>query len=106
MLLVFKTHIVWFAFRDNSAITEEQRAIAETLDRRKVVGNKDDGSARFLQSLYMLQTLPLKWDVTNGKNLVEEKNVGIQVRRDRKAQAEAHTSGVPLYRNIDKISNP
>jgi len=63
--------------------------------------HKDYGAAAFPQFRDAVETLCLKRNITNGKNLVEQHDVGIQMGRDREAQANIHSRRIALHWNVN-----
>ena len=70
---------------------EQDGAVAQALDRGQVVRDEKTGDAAVPELLDPLQALDLKFGVADGEHLVDEQDVGFEVRRDR--EPEPH--GIP-----------
>src|SRR5213593_2031952 len=57
------------------------------------------------ESIQPLQALLLKNLVTDGKNLIDDKDVGLDGGGNSKSQAEHHAGGVRAQRRIDKVAH-
>ena len=53
--------------------------------------------------LHFAKTFLLKLRVANGQYLVDHKNLRIEMRRDRKGEADIHSAAVMLHRGIEKL---
>ena len=76
---------------DHLSVIEQQNAIAQILDGTQVVRNEHNGFARALQLRHPVDAFRLKICIANGENFVEQKNVGLEVRRDCKSQPQIHS---------------
>src|SRR5215469_4874042 len=45
----------------------------------------------------------LKANVTDGKNLVDQQNFGLEVRGNGECQADVHSAGIVLHRRVDEL---
>src|SRR5262249_41043208 len=91
------------AVEHDRAVLEQDRAIAETLDRLGIVGDEDDRPAAALELVDLAEALPLVLLVADGEHLVKEEHVGPDVRRDRETEAHVHPRGVGADREVDEL---
>src|SRR5919106_3487306 len=82
---------------------EEHRALAEPLDRGRVVRDEDDGAAVLLEREDPPEALPLERLVADGEDLVEEEDVGIEESGDGEAEAHGHPGRVRADRPVDRV---
>ncbi len=87
----------------DTPVVEEHRALAEALDRRGVVGDEDDRAALLLEPEDPPEALPLERLVTDGEDLVEQEDVGVEERRDREAEPHGHPGRVRPHRTVDRV---
>ena len=80
------------------ASPQEHGALAETLDRRRVVRDEDDRAAAVLELEDLAEALALEGFVADGEDLVEQQDVRLEVRRDREAEPHVHPGGVRAHR--------
>ena len=65
--------------------------------------NEQNRAAALFELEDLPETLALERLVPNGKDLVEEEDVGPQVRRDRKAESHVHPRRVGADRQVDEL---
>ena len=82
---------------------EEHRALAQPLDGRGVVGHEDDRPALLLEGEDAAEALPLEGLVSDGEDLVEEEDVGVEERGDREPEPHGHTRRVRPDRSVDRV---
>ena len=54
---------------------------------------------------HLAQALLLELDVADGQHLVDDQDVGLEVRRDGERQAHVHAAGVALDRRVEELSD-
>ena len=74
----------------DGTVLQEDCAVAQPLNRRRVVRDEDDRAALLLELEDLAEALALKGLVADGENLVEQQHVGLDVRGDREAEAHVH----------------
>src|SRR5256885_4144379 len=72
------------------------------LDGGHVVRDEQHCATFRLQVAHRAKALPLKSDVADSEYLVDEQDVGIEVRRDGETQSHPHARRIPLDRSVDK----
>ena len=82
---------------------EQHRALAQPLDRGSVVRDEDDRAARLLEGEDPPEALPLERLVADGKDLVEEEDVGVEEGSDREAEPHGHPGRVGANRPVDRV---
>ena len=88
---------------DLLAVREQDRALAQPLDRLSVVGDEQDRASLILERCDDAEALPLEVLVTDREDLVEEQHVGLQERGDREPQAHRHAGGVGANGPVDRV---
>ena len=71
-----------------------------------IVRDEDDGGPVGFQLADLVEAFDLEPLVTDGENLVHEQDVGFEVGRDRKPQANRHTGAIGLDRRVDELGDP
>src|SRR3990172_3172966 len=102
---VLRNDIPHVAFRGDSSSVQEVCHVAQALDHGEVVADEDDRPAFTRGIFHLPETLPLKRDVADREDFVDQKDVGLQVCGDRKSQPDPHPGRVPLDRRIDELSS-
>jgi hypothetical protein len=87
----------------DAAALEEHGALAEPLHGHGVVRNEHDRASRLLEGEDAAEALSLERLVADGKDLVEEKDVGVEEGRDREAEAHRHPGRVRPDRPVDRV---
>ena len=103
---VLDDRLVRRAVERDEPVLQQHRAIAEALDRRSVVRDEDDRAAALLELEDLAEALPLERLVADGEHLVEQQDVGLDVRGDREAEAHVHPRRVRAHRQVDEVLEP
>ena len=85
------------------ALAEEHGALAQALDLSRVVRDEDDRAATLLELEDLAEALALEGLVADGEDLVEQEDVGVEVRGDREAEPHVHPRGVGAHRPVDRL---
>ena len=85
------------------ALPQEHGAVAQPLDRLRVVGDEQDRPAAVLELGDLAEALALELLVADGEHLVEQQHVGLDVRGDREAEAHVHARRVGAHRQVDEL---
>ena len=56
------------------------------------------------QFLHLLITLFLKLGISHAQDLIDQHDIRLKNRRDRKCQFRIHTARIRLHRHVDKFS--
>ena len=83
-------------------MVEHEHAVAETLDRRQIVRDEHDRAPLDRRLAHLLQRASLEIHVSDGKHLVDDEDLGIEVGRDGEGQANEHAARVALHRGVDE----
>ncbi len=100
--VVARDRVVRRAVELEAAVHEQHRALAQLLDRGRVVRDEDDRPAAPLELEDLAEALLLEGLVPDGEDLVEEQDVGGQVRRDGEAEAHVHAGRVGADGEVDR----
>src|SRR5580765_8029882 len=65
--------------------------------------NEDDRAAVPVEVANSVDALALEGSVADREDLVQQQDVGIEMRRDRKAEAHEHPGRVGANRNVDEV---
>ena len=84
------------------ALPQQHRTVAQPLDRLCVVRDEDDRAAAPLELGDLAEALALERLVADGEHLVEQQHVGLDVRRDREAEAHVHPGRVRPHGQVDE----
>src|SRR4051812_12930919 len=95
--------IVRRAVEEHGAVLEEHCAVAETLDRGRVVRYEHDGPAALLEVEDLAEALALERLVADGEHLVQQENVGFDVRCDRETEPHVHPRRVGAHGQVDEV---
>ena len=87
---------------DDAALVEQVRALADALHGDEVVADEDHGAALAGDGVHLGEALALELGVAHGEDLVDEQDVGLQVRADREREAHEHAARVALDRRVDE----
>ena len=82
---------------------EEDRPLAQALDRLRIVRYEQNRAASILEGRDDAEAFPLKVLVTDGEDLVEEENVRLEERGDRKPEPHRHAARVGADRPVDRV---
>ena len=85
---------------EHAPVLEHDRAVAEPLDRARVVRDEDDRPAGALEVADPAEALLLERLVANGEHLVEQQHVRLDVHRDREAEPHVHPGRVRAHRDV------
>ena len=104
-LMVLANHVARAPFRGDAAVTHEDDALAEPLDRGEIVRDEHDRRAGLLELLDALHALRLERRVADGEHLVEQEDLRIEMRRDGEAEPHVHARRVALHRRVDELTH-
>ncbi len=96
--MVVDERVVRRAVERDASVAQQHRAVAQPLDGRRVVRDEDDRAAALLEVEDLAEALALEVLVADREDLVEEQDVCVEVRRDRKPQAHVHARRVRAHR--------
>ena len=65
--------------------------------------DEDDRAAALLELEDLAEALALEGLVADGEDLVEEQDVGVEVRGDREAEPHVHPRRVGAHRPVDRV---
>ena len=85
------------------AVLEVDAAAAERLDHRHVVADEEDGPARGGDLVHLAEALALERGVADGQHLVDDQDLGLEVRGDREGQPHVHAARVALDRRVEEL---
>ena len=85
------------------AVVQPGHLVAHTLDLVNGVADQNDRRAAGQQLGHPLFTLLLKQEVTDGKDLVGNQDVGLRYRCHGERQTRDHAGGVVFQRHVEKI---
>ena len=88
--------------RDDAAVLEEHAFRTEALHRVDVVAHEEHRPAAARDVAHAAQALLLKGRVADGEHLVDEQDVGLEVRGHRECQLHVHAARIALDRRIDE----
>ena len=92
------------AVEDQPAVGEEQRARAQVLERHQVVAHVEDRAALVGRDrLHLLKALGLETGVADRQDLVDDEDLGVEVRGHREREAHPHAARVPLDRRLEEL---
>src|SRR5581483_2180392 len=90
---------------DHASALEHDRVVAETGYRAHVVAHEKDGATA---SRHLLDTgvgPGLKLGVADGEHLVEEQDLGVEVRGDGERESHLHPRRIPLDGDVDEVAD-
>ena len=96
-------HLGRAAFADDAAAVDLDRTVAHLRDRRELVGDEDHRASGVSELLHPAETAPLELCVANGQHLVDEEDLGFQMRSDGESEAHVHAARVPLHGRVDEL---
>ena len=79
---------------------KHDRAVAEPLDRARIVGHEDDGPSRTLEVPDPPEALLLERLVSDGQHLVEQQHVRLDVHRHGEPEAHVHPGRVGTHWHV------
>ena len=98
-----RDRLVHRAVERERASLQEHRAVAQALDRGRVVRDEEDRAAALLEGRDHAEALALEALVADREDLVEEQHVGLEERGDREPEPHRHAGGVRLDRPVDRV---
>ena len=96
-------HLVRFAHVHGDPALEQQRPVAEALQRAHVVRDEHDRPAAVAQIVEDVEALLLEGGVADGEHLVDHQDVGVDLDRHRERQAHVHPRGVVLELEVPEL---
>src|SRR5205085_12218094 len=78
LLQVRADHLRRGSVAKDPAAVEENRSLTEAGDRRHAVGNEQDGASLPTDVLHLAETLLLKRSVSDGQDLVDDQDLGLE----------------------------
>ena len=75
---------------------------AEPLDRLEVVADEEDRAALRAHVVHLAEALLLERGVADREHLVDEEDLGLEVRGDGEREAQVHAARVALHRRVDE----
>src|SRR3954451_182497 len=78
---------------------------AQGLDHGHVVTDEEDGPPLRSDLADLPEALPLERKVAHGEHLVDEQDLGLQMRGYRKCEPDRHTTRVALDRSVQERAN-
>lgn len=86
------------------AALQHDRLVAEGVDHVDVVADEQDGLATLLEVLDPVKRLQRKARIANRQRFVDDKNIGVDRRRDGEGQARLHTARIGPERLVDELA--
>jgi hypothetical protein len=81
---------------DGYASFEEHSSLAQSLDHSEVVRYEDDGSSLLRNLAHLSKRFALEGGVSYGQDLVDQKNLGLEMSGDGEGQSDRHAARVTL----------
>src|SRR5262249_23586786 len=103
-LLVTSHNLLGRSISQKYPIMEQHDALTQLPNRIHIVRNKYNGHASLAELVKARGTLPLKRSVAHGQDFIDQKDVRIDLRRNRKTQAHVHPRRILLNWGIDKLA--
>ena len=94
--------VVDLAIRDERPVLEEQAATAQCSNERHGVADEKHGPAFRSHVSHLPEALLLECNVADGQHLVDNQDLGLEVRGDREAEADFHPARVALHRRVEE----
>src|SRR5438105_14068179 len=70
------------------------------------MADEDNGAAVLIDAaIHLGKTFLLKAGIAHGENLIDDKNIGIEMRSDSECEPDIHSRRVTLDRSIDKLAD-
>src|SRR5205085_4281274 len=85
LLVVARDRLAHLAVELDASLAEQHRALAQPLDRARVVRDEHDRAAALLELEDLPEALALELLVADGEHLVEEEHVRLEVGGDGEA---------------------
>lgn len=87
------------------SLLQEDRGVADGLDRRAVVGNDQQGGAGLAETADALEALVLEIGIADRQGLVDDQDVRPPGSRHAERQAHLHAAGVGAHRLLDGLAD-
>ena len=100
--LIARDHFLRRPERNDTALVDPHRAIAERLYGVQIVRNQYDGYACSLKIRDAGKTFFLKFCVAHCQHLVDKKDIRLDMDRDRESEANLHSGGIGLEGLVDE----
>src|SRR5215467_3813909 len=84
-------------------VVDPYDALAEAANLVELMGDKDDRAAGAGDIAHFAEALFLKVYIAHGQDFINEKNLRLEMRGDRKGQADVHAGGVVLDGRVDEF---
>ena len=101
--MILGQRVVGRAVEGDAALAQQDRALAQSLDRVRIVRDEDDRPAVPVEVEDPVEALALERGVADGEDLVEQEHVGIEVRRDGEPEAHEHPRRVGAHGDVDEV---
>jgi hypothetical protein len=89
----------------DSPIQHEGRAIGQALDQAEIVRDQKYGDVLAPQLLELLHAPAGEDRVADGQRFIDNQDLGIDVNRGGKCEADIHAAGVLFHRAIDELAD-
>src|SRR5260370_26479695 len=100
---IFKCNMpLVIAVRTNAAVLKPDRTIAQRLHRIHVMADEQHRSPTDGDLLDLAEAPLLELGVAHGEHLVDEKDLRLEVGRDRETEPGLHAARVPLDRRVEE----
>src|SRR5271157_461665 len=86
------------------AMIQQQYPIAHNADAINGMRDEDYRSSLFLNAKDLTKTLVLERQITDGKNLIDQQDIGVAMNRYCKSKTNVHARRIRAYGSIDEIS--
>ena len=93
------------AVADDATTLEQDRAVAQLGDRLQVVGHEDHRAAGVAEVLHPAEAARLELGVADGQHLVDEQDLGLEVRRDGEREPHVHAARVALHGRVEELGD-
>src|SRR5262249_27740821 len=102
---IFRNNEISSSERHHAAVLEPQRPIPKCLHIPGGRGDEKDRDTSCAELMNLPDTALAEVDITDGKGLVNQKNLWIDVNGDGECQPDRHPRGISLYRTVHKLAN-
>ena len=82
---------------------EENDPVTVLSDTSQIMADEENGFSHFLEFLKFVIALGLEKYIADGKRLVHNQNLRVNIDGHRKCQPHKHSAGIALYRLVDKL---
>jgi hypothetical protein len=90
----------------NLASSQPDRAAAHAGNNLRDVRDEQYRAAVPLYLRHLVETLLPESCIANGQHLVDDENIGVDMRSHRESKTHAHARGIVFDRRIDELSLP